>query len=205
MEEGSYPGVDGLFVHPVMDDKVMAGNGTIGLELVEQLDGIDAVLIPWGGGGLDHRDRERARRRSRPTTKVFAVRARDRRAGDGHARERRRPRAGRLPRVVRRRVRVEGAAAVDVGAGRDLARRRVRALARRDRGCGAAARRTGAASSPRAPARSRLLPRVSGRAGPGRLVCIVSGGNIDSDRLAAILQGETPRSRARNSFRMTPE
>ena len=30
----------------------MAGNGTIGLELVEQLDDIDAVLIPWGGGGL---------------------------------------------------------------------------------------------------------------------------------------------------------
>src|SRR5262249_52873234 len=52
MEEGSYPGVDGFFVHPVMDDKVKAGNGTIGLELVEQLDGIDAVLTPWGGGGL---------------------------------------------------------------------------------------------------------------------------------------------------------
>src|SRR5262249_1631854 len=33
---------------------------------------------------------------------------------------------------------------------------------------------------------------VSGRAGGGRLVCIVSGGNIDPDRLAAILRGETP-------------
>ena len=52
MEEGSYPGVDGYFVHPVLDDAVMAGNGTIGLELVEDLDEIDTVLVPWGGGGL---------------------------------------------------------------------------------------------------------------------------------------------------------
>src|SRR5439155_8789306 len=44
MEEGAYPGAEGLFVHPVMDDRVMAGNGTIGLELVEQLDAIDTVL-----------------------------------------------------------------------------------------------------------------------------------------------------------------
>jgi threonine dehydratase len=44
--------VEGFFVHPVRDEPVMAGNGTIGLELVEQLDGFDAVLIPWGGGGL---------------------------------------------------------------------------------------------------------------------------------------------------------
>ena len=52
MEEGSFPGIDGHFVHPVQDDAVMAGNGTIGLELVEQLDEIDTVLVPWGGGGL---------------------------------------------------------------------------------------------------------------------------------------------------------
>ena len=37
---------------PCATRPVMAGNGTIGLELVEQLDDIDAVLIPWGGGGL---------------------------------------------------------------------------------------------------------------------------------------------------------
>lgn len=45
-------GVDGLFVHPVEDELVMAGNGTIGLELVEDLDAFDTVVIPWGGGGL---------------------------------------------------------------------------------------------------------------------------------------------------------
>src|SRR5262249_10441795 len=46
MEEGAYPAVEGLFVHPVMDERVMAGNGTIGLELVEELDAIATVLIP---------------------------------------------------------------------------------------------------------------------------------------------------------------
>ena len=45
-------GVDGLFVHPVQDEGVMAGNGTIGLEILEDLPDPDAVVIPYGGGGL---------------------------------------------------------------------------------------------------------------------------------------------------------
>jgi len=45
-------GIDGLFVHPVADEAVMAGNGTIGLELAEDAPELDAVVIPWGGGGL---------------------------------------------------------------------------------------------------------------------------------------------------------
>ncbi len=45
-------GVDGLFVHPVQDEAVMAGNGTIGLEILEDIPDPDAVVIPFGGGGL---------------------------------------------------------------------------------------------------------------------------------------------------------
>jgi threonine dehydratase len=45
-------GVEGFFVHPVADEAVMAGNGTIGLELVEDAPEFDTVVIPWGGGGL---------------------------------------------------------------------------------------------------------------------------------------------------------
>ena len=45
-------GVEGLFVHPVQDPAVMAGNGTIGLEILEDLPDPDAVVIPYGGGGL---------------------------------------------------------------------------------------------------------------------------------------------------------
>jgi len=52
MEAGHVEGVEGLFIHPVQDEAVIAGNGTAGLELVEDLPEFDAVLIPWGGGGL---------------------------------------------------------------------------------------------------------------------------------------------------------
>ena len=52
MVERRYPGVNGLFVHPVEDEAVMAGNGTIGLELCEDLAAFDTVIVPWGGGGL---------------------------------------------------------------------------------------------------------------------------------------------------------
>jgi threonine dehydratase len=45
-------GVRGMFVHPVADEAVMAGNGTIGLEITEDAPEFDAVVIPWGGGGL---------------------------------------------------------------------------------------------------------------------------------------------------------
>jgi threonine dehydratase len=45
-------GVDGLFVAPAAEEAVMAGNGTIGLEIVEDAPGFDTVVVPWGGGGL---------------------------------------------------------------------------------------------------------------------------------------------------------
>src|SRR5207247_9291780 len=40
------------FVHPFADMTMMAGNGTIGLEILEDLPDADAVVIPFGGGGL---------------------------------------------------------------------------------------------------------------------------------------------------------
>jgi len=40
------------FVHPFADDKVIAGQGTIGLEIIEQLDDLNILVIPIGGGGL---------------------------------------------------------------------------------------------------------------------------------------------------------
>ena len=40
------------FIHPFEDDDVIAGQGTIGLEILEQLPDVDAILVPIGGGGL---------------------------------------------------------------------------------------------------------------------------------------------------------
>lgn len=40
------------FIHPFDDEEVIAGQGTIGLEILDQLDEVDAVVVPVGGGGL---------------------------------------------------------------------------------------------------------------------------------------------------------
>src|SRR5205814_9432977 len=44
--------IGGTFIHPYEDQLVIAGQGTIGLELAEQVPDVDTVLIPLGGGGL---------------------------------------------------------------------------------------------------------------------------------------------------------
>ena len=51
-ETRSFPGIEATFIHAFDDPDVMAGNGTIALELLEDLPNLDAVVIPWGGGGL---------------------------------------------------------------------------------------------------------------------------------------------------------
>ena len=52
MVDRRYEGIDALFIHPVDDELVMAGNGTIGLELAEDAPEFDTLVVPWGGGGL---------------------------------------------------------------------------------------------------------------------------------------------------------
>jgi threonine dehydratase len=50
--ERRFDGRPGTFVHAFDDQRVMDGNGTIGLEVIEDVPDVDTVLIPWGGGGL---------------------------------------------------------------------------------------------------------------------------------------------------------
>src|SRR5581483_8697990 len=52
LQTGSYPGVGGTFVHPFDDDRFIAGNGTAGLEILEDLPGVAAIVAAMGGGGL---------------------------------------------------------------------------------------------------------------------------------------------------------
>jgi threonine dehydratase len=190
MEAGRAEGVEGLFVHPVRDDPVIAGNGTIGLELAEDLDEFDAVLIPWGGGGLTTGIAS-ALRELRPDVKVYvcepetgapvsAAIANDRvpveieytpsfidGAGSGAL----------LPEMWEHAEPLVSDAfpisLADAAAG-------VRTLLERGRVVG-----EGAAGLPVAAA-------MAGLAGGDRLVCIVSGGNIDTHRLAEILEGRVP-------------
>jgi threonine dehydratase len=189
MEAASYPGLDGLFVHPVLDERVMAGNGVIGLELAEQLDAIDAVLVAWGGGGLTTGIASALAAVS-PSTRVVAC---EPETGAPLAAS---VAAGKPVSVDYRPSFVDGAGskallpamwerarqlvAAAVAVPLDDAASAVRLLASR-----AHVVAEGAGALP-------LAAALAGHGGEGRVVCIVSGGNIDSDRLAAILSGETP-------------
>ena len=52
IREHGHPDESGFFIHPVSDPAVIAGNGTIGLEILEDLPEVDTVIVPYGGGGL---------------------------------------------------------------------------------------------------------------------------------------------------------
>ena len=62
------------FIHPFDDEDVIAGQGTIGLEILEQLDDVDAVIVPVGGGGLIS-GVAYAIKSLRPDCKVYGVQA----------------------------------------------------------------------------------------------------------------------------------
>jgi len=189
MVDRRYEGVDGLFVHPVEDDAVMAGNGTIGLELVEDLPDLDAVVVPWGGGGLTTGIAS-AVKALRPGVRVITAEpataaplAASLPAGqpteiefqpsfvDGAG--------GRalLPTMWdHARELVDTASAVpldEVALAMGLLASRARIVAE---GAGALA----------------LAAALRGDAGEGKVVCIVSGGNIDAAVLARVLAGDVP-------------
>jgi threonine dehydratase len=71
-QERAYPGLDGAFVHAFDDPYVMAGNGTIGLEILEDLPDVDAVVAGWGGGGMSC-GIAAALRALRPACRIYAA------------------------------------------------------------------------------------------------------------------------------------
>ena len=173
--------------------RVIAGNGTIGLEILEDLPDVDAVLVSL--------------RRRRALLRDRVGRARAAAVGEGlsPARSRRprrsprrcaagRPTAIEYTRELRRRHRRARRTAGDVAARLEPARRLDRRVARRDRRrdspAGHPRPRRGRGSRRRLCRRRRARP---GRAGNGKLVCVVSGGNIDAAMLASILAGATPQ------------
>ena len=71
-EQRRVEGVDGVFIHAFDDVAVMAGNGTIGLEIAEDLPEVTAVIVPWGGGGLSC-GIATALRAAAPAARVYAA------------------------------------------------------------------------------------------------------------------------------------
>lgn len=69
--ERNDPDTEGFFIHPVSDLEVIAGNGTIGLEILEDIPDVNTIIVPYGGGGLASGIAS-AVKAIRPEVKVFA-------------------------------------------------------------------------------------------------------------------------------------
>ena len=182
-----YAGMDGLFVHPVSDPAVMAGNGTIGLEILEDLPDVDTIIIPYGGGGLSCGVATAVRAIKQniliyagevETSAAFsgALEAGEKVAinyqasfvdgiGSGSVLDDMWPLAKML---------LDGSLVMSLAEVADA----IRLLAERNRVIA-----EGAGATPVAAA-------LSGKAGGGKIVCIVSGGNIDFEKLTKIFKRE---------------
>lgn len=183
-ETRTYPGVDATFIHAFDDADVMAGNGTIALELLEDLAELDAVVVPWGGGGLACGIASVLRQKA-PHVKIYAAEVEtgaplsaSLSAGEPRTVEHTSSFVDGISSPVvfsnmfaQARDLLDGSIVVTL----DEARQAMKLVAERNRVIieGASACAVAAA--------------LSGRAGSGKVVAIVSGGNIDLDKFARII------------------
>ncbi len=184
-----FAGEDGVFVHPVAESAVLAGNATIGAEIIEDQPEFDAVVVPFGGGGLACGIGS-VMRRLRPAARIIVAEseaAQPAAAALAH---------GRPVKVPHIQSFVDGMGSttvlpemwplvqrmVDQAACASFVQltEAIRLLARRHHIIAEAA---GAAS---------VAAAMAGHAGAGTIVCIISGGNIDAPKLGAILNGQSP-------------
>jgi threonine dehydratase len=174
----------GTFVHPFDDDRFIAGNGTIALEILEDLPDVDAIVAPLGGGGL-LAGIAAVTRALRPETRIFAAEPETAAPLSASLA------AGRpvyfddwrssfvdgaggksvLESMWPLLASLAGSIVVpldDVAEAMRLVAERVHVIAEGAAGCAAAA-------------------AFSGRAGNGKVVAVVSGGNIDLPRFASLV------------------
>ncbi len=184
-----YSPLDGsVFIHPFADIRMMAGNGTAGLEVLEDLPDVDSVVIPFGGGGLSVGIASAIHAKS-PRTRVYAVEPKTAAplsasfAADSAQEIDRIPSfvdgiGGKsvLPEMWERARTLLLPLVVSLS---EIAAA-IKLLVERNR---IVAEGAGAAS---------VAAAMTGKAGSGKIVCVVSGGNIDSSKLAKILAGGIP-------------
>lgn len=187
--EHEYAGMQAKFIHPVSDPAVIAGNGTIGLEILDDLPEVDAVIIPYGGGGLSCGIAS-AIKALKPSTKVYACEV-ETAAPLAASLAAGQPRTvtytpsfvdgiggkGLLPEMwpMTRKL-LDGSLVTSL---REVASA-VKLLAERNH---VIAEGAGASS---------VAAALSGNFAAGKIVCIVSGGNLDTSKLITILRGELP-------------
>ena len=183
------PGEDGVFVHPVAEPGVLTGNATIGAEILEELPGCDAVVVPFGGGGLICGIGS-VMRRLRPTARMIVAESEAAQPAAAALRH------GGPIKVPHRQSFVDGMGSTTVltemwpllHAVADQSEcvsfeqiaAAIRLLAGRHHVIAEAA---GAVS---------VAAALGAQSAKGNVVCIVSGGNIDSEKFGAILAGQSP-------------
>jgi threonine dehydratase len=181
-----FEGMKGFFVHPVSDPPVIAGNGTVGLEILEDLPDVETVIVPYGGGGLIS-GISTALKTLKPGVKIFASEV-----------ETAAPlypslTAGQPMKVVYTPSFVDGMGSsgildemwplvsklVDGSIVLTLKQiaDAIKLLMERSR---VVAEGAGGSS---------LAAALTGKAGDGKIVCVISGGNIDAEKLIKILSG----------------
>jgi threonine dehydratase len=185
----SYEGMNGLFIDDFSDPAVRAGHGTIGLEIIEQLPDVEAVVIPYGGGGLSC-GIATGIRALKPDTKLYACEV------ETAAPLAASLAAGKPVEIDHTPSFVDGIGAPflcpgmwelasqllddSLVVGIDEVVSAIRLLAERNciivEGAGA----------------TSVAAALTGKAGSGKVVCIISGGNIDRSKLVQILEGKVP-------------
>jgi len=185
LADRSHPAMDGAFVHPFEDDAFIAGNASIGLEILEDLPDVACVVAAFGGGGLSCGIASAIKERGR-NVKVFAAEpetaaplARSLAAGsaqnfpdwkaswvDGCGGKSVFPRMWDLAHHL-----LSGSIVCTL----EEIRKALRIVAERNHvvseGAGACAVAAG----------------LSGKCGPGKIVCVVSGGNIDLAKFSELV------------------
>src|SRR5437867_10686060 len=185
LDERSFPGVGGTFIHPFDDDDFIAGHGTMGLEILEDAQDVAAVIASIGGGGLITGVAS-AIKALKPQVKIFGVEP-ETAAPAALSFEKGSPQAftnwkasfvdgaggqSMFPRMWERmKPVVDGYIVVSL----DETKKAMRLLAEKARIIA-----EGAGALPVAAA-------VTGRAGKGPIVAIVAGGNIDLNKFCELI------------------
>lgn len=183
------PLADRTFIHPFADPRMIAGNGTAGLEILEDLPDADAVIVPFGGGGLFTGVATSIKGR-KGSVKMFASEVETAHPLHESLKAGRPVEVQRIPSFVDGiggsnvaediwafvRPLVSGSIVVSL---KEVAAA-IKTLVERNR---VVAEGAGASS---------VAAALTGKAGDGKIVCVVSGGNIDATKLVEILQGKTP-------------
>jgi len=188
LQTGTFEGMEGFFIN-VTAPEMMEGAGTMGLEIYEDLPTLDSVVVPYGAGGLICGIAS-ALRSMNPNIKIYASEvetgapyAASLAAGepvevnhipsfvDGISTPRVIPEVFSLARTL-----LDGSLVSSL----DEVASAIKVIAEKNHIIAEGAGATSVAAA------------LSGKAGNGNVVCILSGGNIDSDKLIKILQGQIP-------------